>query len=70
MNRKEGLLLMEVWMNPEQRLRLRKREVLHVIAAKNLGIVLMIVKWFCVIVVRDLIMPLRTALCTRHLAQG
>jgi hypothetical protein len=51
MNRKEGLLLMEVWMNPEQRLRLRKREVLHVIAAKNLGIVLMIVKWFCVIVV-------------------
>jgi hypothetical protein len=58
MNRKEGLLLMEVWMNPEQRLRLRKREVLHVIAAKNLGIVLMIVKWFFAIVVRGQAMQL------------
>jgi hypothetical protein len=58
MNKKGGSLLKEVWMSLEQRLWPRKKEVLHVIDAKNLGIVLMIVKWFFAIVVRGQAMQL------------
>jgi hypothetical protein len=49
-------------MNLEQQLWLRRREVLHVTVAKNLGIVLMTVKWFCATVVSGPAMQLLNVL--------